>query len=84
MENVKRNHAKLVELGLEGPVCEKSIKKRRGSHGHIGKRVFVVWNVCQPYTGTITQNDPFKSNPFFVEHDDGERQWEAAADWLIH
>ena len=29
MENVKRNHAKLVELGLEAPVREKPIKKRR-------------------------------------------------------
>ena len=28
MENVKRNHAKLVELGLEAPACEKPIKKR--------------------------------------------------------
>ena len=92
LENVKRNHAKLVELGLEAPVCEKPIKKRRvtshapkmrerrGSHGHIGKRVFVIWNACQPYTGTITQYDLFKSNPFFVEYDDGEMQWEAAED----
>ena len=55
-------------------------RERRGSHGYIGKRVFVVWNACQPYTGTITQYDPFKSNPFFVEYDDGERQWEAAED----
>ena len=36
-----------------------------------------------------TQYDPFKSNPFFVEYDDGEKQWEAAeggraADRLIH
>ena len=28
MENVKRNHAQLVELGLEAPVREKPIKKR--------------------------------------------------------
>ena len=54
------------------------VRERRGSHGHIGKRVFVIWNACQPYTGTITQYDPFKSNPFFVEYDDGEMQWEAA------
>ena len=47
------------------------MRERRGSHG---------WNVCQPYTGTITQYDPFKSNPFFVEYDDGEMQWEAAED----
>ena len=79
-------------MGLEAPVCEKPIKKRRvtshapkvwewrGSHGHIGKRVFVLWNVCQPYTGTITQYDLFKSNPFFIEYDDGEKQWEAAED----
>ena len=91
MENVKRNHAKLVELGLEAPVCVRSqkrcvtshapkVREQRGSHGHIGKRIFVIWNACQPYTGTITQYDPFKSNPFFVEYDDGERQWEAAED----
>ena len=94
MKNVERNHAKLVELGLEAPVCAKPIKKRRirvtshapmmrvrrGSHGYIGKRVFVLWNVCQPYTGTITQYDLFKRNPFFIEYDDGEKQWEAAED----
>ena len=56
------------------------MRVRRGSHGYIGKRVFVLWNVCQPYTGTITQYDLFKSNPFFIEYDDGEKQWEAAED----
>ena len=44
------------------------------------KRVFVVWNAFEPYTGTITKYDPFKNNPFFVESDDGEKQWEAAED----
>ena len=29
MENVKRNRARLVELGLEAPTREKAIKKRR-------------------------------------------------------
>ena len=93
MENVKRNYAQLVELGLETPVREKPIKKRRvtshaapkvrerrGSHCYVGKRVFVVWNAWEPYTGTITKYDPFKNNPFFVEYDDGEKQWEAAED----
>ena len=92
MENIKRNRARLAELGLEAPMRERAIKKRRvtsrapkvrerrGSHGHIGKRVFVIWNACQPYAGTITRYDPFKSNPCFVEYDDGEMQWEAAED----
>ena len=76
MENVKRNRARLVELGLEAP----KVRERRGSHCYVGKRVFVVWNAWEPYTGTITKYDPFKNNPFFVEYDDGERQWEAAED----
>jgi len=93
MENVKRNRARLVELGLEAPTREKAIKKRRvtarvapkvrerrGSHCYVGKRVFIVWNAWEPYTGTITKYDPFKNNPFFVEYDDGEKQWEAAED----
>ena len=93
MENVKRNRARLVELGLEAPTREKAVKKRRvtarvapkvrerrGSHGHIGKRVFVVWNTWEPYTGTVTKHDPFKSHSLFVEYDDGEKQWEAAED----
>ena len=92
MENIKRNRARLAELGLEAPMREKAIKKRRvtsrapkvrerrGSHSHIGKRVFVVWNEWEPYTGTVTKHDPFKNNPLFVEYDDGEKQWEAAED----
>ena len=76
MENIKRNRARLAELGLEAPMREKAIKKRyvtaraapkvrerRGSHSHIGKRVFVVWNEWEPYTGTVTKHDPFKSIP---------------------
>ena len=93
MENIKRNRARLAELGLEAPMREKAIKKRyvtaraapkvrerRGSHSHIGKRVFVVWNEWEPYTGTVTKHDPFKSNSLFVEYDDGEKRWEAAED----
>ena len=49
-------------------------------HCYVGKRVFVVWNAWEPYIGTITKYDPFKNNPFFVEYDDGEKQWEAAED----
>eukprot|EP00966_Prymnesium_polylepis_P332441 7387941-Prymnesium_polylepis.1 len=89
MENVKRNYERLAELGLEAPM-RKAIKKRRvtapkvrerrGSHGHIEKRVFVVWNAWEPYTGMVTKHDPFKSNSLFVEYDDGEKQWEAAED----
>ena len=56
------------------------VRERRGSHGHIGKRVFVVWNEWEPYTGTVTKHDPFKSHSLFVEYDDGEKQWEAAED----
>jgi hypothetical protein len=92
MENIKRNRARLAELGLEAPMRERAIKKRRvtsrapkvrewrGSHGQIGKRVFVVWNTWEPYTGTVTKHDPFKSHSLFVEYDDGEKQWEAAED----
>ena len=92
MENIKRNRARLAELGLEAPMRERAIKKRRvtsrapkvrerrGSHYYVGKRVFVVWNAWEPYTGTITKYDPFKNNPFFVEYDDGEKQWEAVED----
>ena len=56
------------------------VRERRGSHGQIGKRVFVVWNTWEPYTGTVTKHDPFKSHSLFVEYDDGEKQWEAAED----
>jgi hypothetical protein len=70
MANIIRNNAKLVALGLETLRSKKPIaalrgrrgetKKRdqRGSHGHIGSRVFVVWNEWEPYSGTVTKYDP--------------------------
>ena len=69
MANIIRNNAKLVALGLETLRSKKPIaaatggdvaKKRdqRGSHGHIGSRVFVVWNKWEPYSGTVTKYDP--------------------------
>ena len=63
------------------PMVEQKDRKQRTSHKTIGKRIFVVWNEWEHYAGTVTKYDPLReARPFFIVYDDGDEQWEAAAD----
>ena len=92
-ENIRRNEAELIKLGLMNLERKKPVRKqnvrptrqpkareRRKTHEKVGKRVVVLWDNHEPFFGKVIRYESMKANALLVKYDDGEEHWEAEKD----